>query len=322
MAKRLLPLFDEKAAPPVTAERLFRELFLPLYPPGADLTELRETDANPARNPAILKALDDTAELFAKLAPEALASEGLEIEVSDEAIHRISPLLTRAVRDRLLLETGRGPPLFVHFLVHAAVFLGACIVKSHGGTWQVRSPLWESRVRLVSRAGTADIAPFMWWLKALSDEEIGRGTLADRYRTFVEVPTFDAEALEVIADPDRRLPRLVKVRYDILYKHLKAHLPELKTVGDHFPSPERFEELGFSSLDFTLLGGGRMLLVHGPTKTGLHLFFLTRDGFTKSAYYEAPAPFEHMVEAVGDKLRVTVRGAGEPQIHETLWWGA
>ncbi len=322
MAKRLLPVFDEKAPNPVTAERLFRELFLQLYPPGADLTTLRETDANPSKNPAILKALDETAELFAALAPEALASPTLEMAVDDASIHRLSPLLTRAARDRLLIETGKGPPLLVHFVVHAAVFLGACIVEAHGGEWQVRSPLWESRVRLTSRAGVADIAPFMWWLKALSDEEIGRGTLADRYRTFVEVPTFDAESLEVIAPPDRRLPKLVKVRYDMLYKHLKAHLPELKSVGDHFPSPERFEELGFASLDFMLLGGGRMLLVHGPTKTGVHLLFLTKEGFSKSTYVEAKAPFEHVVEAIGDKLRVTVRGAGEPQIHETLWWGA
>ncbi len=320
--KRSLPVYEEKAALPISAERLFRELFSPLYPPDADLATLRDADANPAKNPAIFAALDETAQLFAKLAPEALGAPDLEIAVGDEAIHRLSPLLTRDARNRLLEETGRGPPLFVHFLVHASVFLGACIVKKHGGEWLVRSPLWESKVRLASRAGVADIAPFMWWLKAFSDEEVGRGTLADRYRTFVEVPTFDAESLAVIAPPDRRLPRLAKVRYDLLYKHLKAHLPELVSVGDDFPSPQRFEELGFSSLDFTWLGGGRMVLLHGPTKDGVHLFFMTREGFTKSHYVEARAPFSYDVETPGDKLRLTVRPEGEaPMVHETLWWG-
>jgi len=322
MQKRSLPIVQGAAVNPITAERLFRELFLPLYPPGADLSALRETDANPAKNPAIEAALDETAHLFAKLAPEALLAPDLALEVGDEAIHRLAPLVTRANRDRLLAETGKGPPLLVHFVVHAAVFTGACIVKAHGGTWQVRSPLWESRVRLVSRMGIADHAPFMWWLKALSDDEVGKSTLADRYRTFVEVPTFDAEALSVIADPDRRLPKLSKVRYDLLYKHLKAHLPELKTVGEHFPSPERFEELGFESLELRLLGGGRMLLMHGPTRHGVFLFFLSSEGFQKSAFYEASPPFEHSVEAHGDKLRVTLRARDAVQIHETLWWGA
>jgi hypothetical protein len=320
--KRSLPVFKDRQAPAITPERLFRELFSPLYPPDVDLALVRDTDANPAKNPQIFAALDETAALFAKLAPEALGRPDLAIGVDDEAVHRLSPLLTREARDRMLEETGKGPPLLVHFVTHASVFLGACIVKHHGGEWLVRSPLWESRVRLSSRAGVADIAPFSWWLKALSDDEIGRSTLADRYRTFVEVPTFDAEKLEVIAAADRRLPRLAKVRYDLLYKHLKAHLPELRSVGDHFPSPERFEELGFTSLEFLLVGGGRMLVMHGPTKTGVHLFFLTREGFSKAVYIEARAPFSHEVAATGDKLRVTVKGEGAPLVHETLWWGA
>jgi hypothetical protein len=188
--------------------------------------------------------------------------------------------------------------------------------------WQVRRPLWESVVRLTSRAGTGDLAVFHWWLKALSDDEIDRGRLADRYRTHVEVPTYDAERLPVLAPADRRLPRLAKVRYDMLYKHLRAHLPELRDVGADFPSPERFDEMGFKHLDFALMGGGRMLLVHGPAAEGYHLLWLDASGFTKAAYYPAdpfPAP---VVQIEGDKLRVILSVEERQVVHEMLWWGA
>jgi hypothetical protein len=163
---------------------------------------------------------------------------------------------------------------------------------------------------------------FSGWLKALSDDEIDKGRLVDRYRTHVEVPTFDADALPVIAPPDRRMPRLAKVRYDLLYKHLRAHLPELRSVGDDFPSPERFAELGFKWLDFQWLGEGRMLLLHGPTPEGVHLLWLGKEGFVKSAFYPADAFPAHLVEIDGDKLRVIVSIQGKMQVHETLWWGA
>jgi hypothetical protein len=138
----------------------------------------------------------------------------------------------------------------------------------------------------------------------------------------VEVPTFDASRLRVIAPPDRRLPRLAKVRYDLLYKHLRAHLPELRDVGADFPSPERFEEIEFQHLDFALLGEGRMLLMYGPAKRGLHLFWLDAAGFVKSAYYPAdrfPAP---VVQIEGEKLRIILSVQKQEQVHETLWWGA
>ena len=54
--------------------------------------------------------------------------------------------------------------------------------------------------------GDADLALFQWWLKALA----GAGTLADRYRTFDEMPTARVDKLPVIAPPDRRLPRIAK----------------------------------------------------------------------------------------------------------------
>ena len=231
--------------------------------------------------------------------------------------------VTRERRDAWLSPSSPGEPsLLVTLVTHGAFYVGATIVRSHGGVWQVRRPLWESTVRLVSPAGTGDLAVFHWWLKALSDDEIDEGRLADRYRTHVEVPTFDAEALPVIAPADRRLPRLVQVRYDLLYKHLRAHLPELRDVGADFPSPERFEEIGFKHLDLALVGGGRMLLLHGPGAEGLHLYWLTTSGFVKGAYFPADAFPVPVVQVDGDKIRVLLRLAEREVVHEMLWWGA
>jgi hypothetical protein len=307
-----------------TAQTIFERYFLPLYPPDsrANLDAARTTDANPGDNPSILAQIGDIARTFAELAPAAFDEPGLALDLSDASVHRLGVLLTAEVRDRWLKMPSDGPPLLAQVVIHGAIYVGACVVKTRGAKWLVRRPLWESLVRLESPAGTADLAVFHWWLKALSDEEIGKGRLLDRYRTHVEVPTFDASSLRVIAPADRRLPRLSKVRYDLLYKHLKAHLPELRTVGDDFPSPERFEQYAFSSLDFHLLGGGRMLLLWGPTKEGLHLFWLDADGFQKSAFFPAdsfPAP---MVKVDGDKLVVLTSVQGKQETHEMLWWGA
>lgn len=308
----------------LTPTILFERFFLPLYPPDsrADLDAARRTDANPANNPAILAQLDDVARVFAELAPAAFDRPDLVLDFTDASVHRLGVLLTPEVRDRWMEMPSDGPPLLAQVVIHGALYVGACVVRTRGAKWLVRRPLWESLVRLDSPAGTADLAVFHWWLKALSDEEIGKGRLLDRYRTHVEVPTFDASSLRVIAPADRKLPRLAKVRYDLLYKHLKAHLPELRTVGDDFPSPERFEQYGFTSLDFHLLGGGRMLLLAGPTKEGLHLFWLDAEGFQKSAFFPAdsfPAP---MVKVEGDKLVVLASVQGKNEVHEMLWWGA
>ena len=307
-----------------TAEQLFERHFLPLYPPDAraDLARARATDANPAQNPAILAQIDEAAAIFARLAPAALGAPELLLDLTDASIHRLSPLLTRERRDAWLAPPSPGePPLLVTLVTHGAFYLGATIVREHGGTWQVRRPLWESTVRLVSPAGTGDLAVFHWWLKALSDDEVGAGRLGDRYRTHVEVPTFDAARLPVIAPPDRRLPRLAKVRYDLLHKHLRAHLPELRDLGADFPSPERFDEMGFKHLDLTLLGGGRMLLMHGAAAQGLHLFWLDATGFAKAAFFPADAFPAPMVQVEGDKLRVILRVSAREVVHEMLWWG-
>ncbi|WP_437906391.1 hypothetical protein WME95_00180 [Sorangium sp. So ce327] len=328
-------------AEPITAAQIFERFFAPQYPPDAlvDLAGARSTDANPAGNPSILAQIDHAAEVFARLAPAAFGAPDLGLDFSDASVHRLGAALTRERRDAWLAPAGgpsdaRGssgasaasgggePPMLVTLVTHGALYVGACVVKNHGGKWQVRRPLWESLVRLESSAGTGDLAIFQWWLKALSDEEIGRGRLVDRYRTHVEVPTFDAERLPILAAGDRRIPKLAKVRYDTLYKHLRAHLPELRSVGDDFPSPERFEELGFKSMEFALLGGGRMLLMHGATADGVHLLWLDASGFVKSLYYPADSFPAHVVQIEGQKIRVIVPVRGESQVHEMLWWGA
>jgi hypothetical protein len=184
----------------------------------------------------------------------------------------------------------------------------------------VRRPLWESLVHLDSRAGSASLAVFHWWLRSLADG--ATQTLADRYRTLVEVPCARPEDLPLLAPPDRTLPRLHRaVRYDVFYKYLKAHLPEIRDVGPDFPSPERFAEMGFTWLDFVLVGGGRKLLVYGPGAEGLHLFWLDAGGFEKAVYFPSDAFPEPIVRAKGEKLEILASVGGKVQVHEMLWWG-
>ncbi|MDI3283218.1 hypothetical protein [Polyangium sp. 15x6] len=311
------------SAEKLTAERLFTTYFRNYYPPHlwGNLEKLRSEDANPGKNPHIFARIDEIAEAFARLAPEVLGAPDLVLDYSDASVHRLGATITREKRDAWI--SNRHTRSTISELIwHGTLYVGACVVKNHGGVWQVRNPLWESLVRLTSKAGTGDLWIFGWWLRSFSDDEIDQPRLADRYRTHVEVPTFDADALPVIAPPDRRMPRLAKVRYDLLYKHLRAHLPELRDVGEDFPSAERFTELGFKWLDFVWLGGGRMLLMHGPTPEGVHLFWLDAKGFVKSAFYPADAFPAHVVETDGDKLRVIVSIQGQMQVHEMLWWGA
>lgn len=301
----------------VSVEALFRDVFLPLYPEDArsDLGRARSTDANPAKNPGLLAHFDDAARVFVELAPTALGTTTLDLDFSDASVHRLGAALTPATRDRL-----RERDELFNFVVHGALYVGACVVKNHGGTWAVRRPLWESLVHLASRAGEGDLPIFHWLLKSLADD--ASASLGDRYRAHVEVPCARPEDLPVIAAPEgRSFPRLSKLRYDVFYKYLKAHLPEIKDVGEAFPSPERFTDFEFAHLDFALVGGGRMLLVYGPNKDGLHAFWLTKEGFEKSAFWPAdkfPAP---ILKVKGDKLEVILSRDEKPLSFELLWWG-
>ena len=306
-----------------TADSLLRTLLLPLYPREAlaGLDEARRRDANPARNASIYRALDEAADVFAAMAPRAISPE-LSLDRSDASVHRLGAAVTRETRDRLLATPSQaGPPELAIVLVHGAIYVGACVVASHGGEWLVRNPLWESRVALRSRAGESELAPLSWLCRAFADDQIDRATLGDRYRMHVEVPCAKPEELPVIAPPDRRLPRLKAPRYDTLHKYLRAHLPELRDLGTDFPSPERFAEMQFAWLDFVLVGDGRMLVLHGPTDAGVHVFWLDLGGFAKVAYYPADAFPEHKVETQGDKVRVIVPLLGKTVFHEVLWWG-
>lgn len=309
----------------VTAESLLREYFLPLYPEDTlrDLASARSEDANPGENPSFLRHLDEAADTFAKLSPAVFETE-LLLDGSDASVHRLSVALTRARRDRWMAE-GKGTPdseLF-NLVVHGAAYVGRCIVKNHGGVWAVRRPLWESVVHLHSNAGDGDLAPFHWWLKALADDALDGhvGALADRYRTYVEVPKTEPTTLPVIAPVDRRLPKLSKVRYDALYKYLRAHLPELKDVGEHFPTGERLEELRLSALEFFLVGEGRMLVMAGAGAAGLHLFWLSASGFEKAAFIPCesfPAPKVDLHEG---KVRAMFSVEQKTTVQEFLWWG-
>jgi len=309
----------EQLRRPLTTERLFREQFLPLYPPGVDLATLRSTDANPANNPALLFVAEETAQLFAKLAPEALSRPDLELDFSDASVHRLSAALTTECREQLLAPAPVGKPsLFVHFVSHGALYLGAVAVKNHGARFVLRNPLWETSVELTSRAGVATLSPFWWLLRSWSDD--GGATLADRYRTLVEVPTEDVDSWPILAPVGRRLPRLGRVRYDLLYQHLKQHLPELTDFGADFPPPARFEELAFRFMEFDLVGEGRLLLLRGQTRSGVHLFWLNQSGFIKAVFFEADPTPEHRV-AIGPTLQIELTHGGKPVQHEMLWWG-
>ena len=309
----------------VDAEQLFVRFFLPLYPADAraDLARARAEDANPAGNPSILAHLSGAADQFAGNA-RALFDDDLRLDRSDASVHRLGLALTRERRDAWAARGAEGTADNVLFnaVVHGAAYVGACIVASHGGAWGVRRPMWESVVRLRSRAGEGDLAVFHWWLKSLADEaEAGGATLADRYRAHVEVPCAKPEELPVLVEGARTLPRLKKPRYDLLYKFLRAHLPELRDLGADFPTPERFEAYDFRWMDFHVLGGGRMVLLAGASPHGLHLFWLSAAGFEKSAFFECDAFPDPVVRVEGDRLVTLTSESGTARVHEMLWWG-
>lgn len=306
-----------------TVEALFRDVFLPLYPEDArgDLDRARREDANPANNPNVFAHLEDAARVFVRMAPSVLGIDEAALDFSDASVHRLSAALTIEKRDALLRSgTGADNALF-NVVVHGAAYVGACVVRTHGGRWSARRPLWESVVVLKSRAGEAALPIFHWWLKSLVDPE--KASLADRYRAFVEVPCATPEELPMIAPRDRSLPKLVKVSYHALIQYLRAHLPELRDVGEAFPSPERIDDLAFEHLSFALVGGGRMLVISGPNKHGLHAFWLNKNGFEKAAFWPAdafPAPMLKP-KTDDDKLEVILSKDGAPVSFELLWWG-
>lgn len=308
------------------AEALLTRFFLPLYPPDAraDLAKARATDANAANNPALIAHLDDAASRFVDNA-RALFGADLGLDRSDASVHRLSAALTPGVRDTWASQgqAGAADSVLFNAVVHGAAYVGACVVARHGGVWGVRRPLWESVVRLRSRAGEADLAVFHWWLKSLADAPEGgqRVTLADRYRAHVEVPCAKPEALPVVIAGTRSPPRLKKPSYHALHQWLRAHLPEVRNLGQDFPTPERFDAFGLSWLEAHVLGGGRMVLLAGASGHGLHLFWLTGAGFEKSAFIPCDKFPDPVVRAGEDRIVALTSEGGVTRTHEMLWWG-
>lgn len=310
------------------ADELFRQVFLPLYPADvvADLASARRVDANPGGNPALLKHLEEAGTIFAAKAPGLLGTP-LALDGSDASVHHLSAALTRERRDALLAQgtVGGADNGLFNFVVHGAAYVGGCIVKNHGGGWRVRRPLWESMVGLSSAAGEAELAVFHWWLRALTEGLEGGATLADRYRTHVEVPSAAPSARPILfgskPNQTRALPRLAKVTYSALYKYMKAHLPEMREVGQDFPSAERLDELGLKFLDPILVGGGRMVVLFGPGRNGAHFFWMGEGGFEKGAFVPCDGFPEPLLKVEGDILRLHAQVAGQAVTHEMLWWG-
>jgi hypothetical protein len=309
----------------VDAQDLFARYFLPLYPPDArerdDLARARATDANPSKNRFILAHVDDAAIRFVEGA-RAFLGEDLVLDGSDASVHRLSARITPERRAVWMAEGAAGSPesLLFNVTVHGAAYVGSCIVSNHAGAWGVRRPLWESVVRLRSRAGEADLAVFHWWLKALADDAQGT-TLADRYRAHVEVPCARPEDLPIFVAGERPLPRLQRPRYDSLHRYLRAHLPELRDLGEHFPTPERFDRFGLRWVDAHRLGEGRMVLLVGAAPAGVHFFWLSVAGFDKSAFLPCDGFPDPVVRVEGERIVLLARAAGEDRVHEMLWWG-
>lgn len=310
----------------MNADEIFSRYFWALYPRDVreNLEAARKEDANPSGNPNILAHLDDAATRFVAQA-KVLFARDLGLDYSDASVHRLSAALTKELRDAWAADTlpegGAPTTTLFHAIVHGAAYVGSCIVRNHGGTWAVRRPLWESLVSISSPQGDAQLPVFHWWLRSLSDAELGVYTLADRYRAYVEAPRRNREAMPILFEGERTLPRLHKVRYDVFYKYIKAHLPELKDLGKDFPSPERFEEYGLHFLQPMILGEGRMLLVYGRGEKGLHLFWLGKEGFASSLYLPCDKFPDPRVLAQGDKLQIHFAHEEKTLCHEVLWWG-
>src|SRR5690349_3711230 len=152
----------------LTAETIMTRWLRPLYPPDAPEGAPGATPSHPV----VLNQLEDAARVFVAMHPTIFGSD-LTLDYTDASIHRLGGALTRSVRDELATS---GPPgtseseLF-NVIVHGVAYVGATIVRAHAASWMAWRPLWESRVRLQSPAGDAELAILSWWLRALADDE-------------------------------------------------------------------------------------------------------------------------------------------------------
>jgi hypothetical protein len=311
----------------VDAEEIFVRYFLPLYPPDSrvDLVRARAKDANPANNPTLSMHLDEAAQRFVVNAA-TLFGGSIDLDGSDASVHRLSAALSLERRNAWAADGPEGSPANALFnvVVHGAAYVGRCIVAAHGGRWSVRRPLWESVVRLTSRAGEADLAVFHWWLKSLADDALASAegaSLADRYRAHVEVPCARPEDLPILVQGTRPLPRLKEPSYDLLHKYLRSHLAEIRDLGRDFPTPERFAAYGFRWMDFHVLGDGRLVLLSCASPHGLHLIWVGAAGFEKSAFVSCDPFPDPVVRTQGQNIVAMTSEGGRARVHEMLWWG-
>jgi hypothetical protein len=303
-----------------SADDIFQQYLLPLYPDDsrADLARARTTDANPSRNPSILAHIDEAASRFQSLMGKEL---GIALDGTDASVHRLGAALTSERRAQWLGAKGTAESPLVNFLVHGSLYVGRCAVRNHGGEWCVRRPLWETLVFLKSGVGELHMPPLHWLLKSLSDEELGRATLGDRYRMYVEEPGFDWMGLPVLAVQGKAPVRLKSGKYDVFYKYIKAHLAELRDLGPEFPTPERFDELRIQWLDAHWVGGGRLCLLVLLGATGLHLYWLDAAGFRKGMYIACESFPEPRVKLAGEKVEIVSSQNGRVVTQEFMWWG-
>ncbi len=274
----------------------------------------------------MLAHLDDRPRVFVKMHARVLGVD-LALDFSDASVHRLSAALSRDVRDALAKSGEAGTPenALFNVIVHGAAYVGACVVRAHGGAWLVRRPLWESRVRLKSHAGEAELAVLSWWLRALADDAFDdagavRAGLAERYRAYVEVATARPDSLEPLRAAARAAAAEERQIRCILQVHPRARARAARR-GRGLPVTRALRRVPISVARFLLVGGGRMLVVCGPGEGGLHAFWLDRGGFLKSALFAADAMPEPMAKLDGDKLAFVVSHGGKTQVHETLWWG-
>ena len=147
------------AAMSVTAESLFVDYFLPLYPKEAarDLALARATDANPSKNRGIFAQLTDAARVFIEASRELFGAD-LGLDFTPASVHRLGAAITRARRDGWMSSGAKGSSdsqLF-NVVVHGAAYVGECVVRS-GGAWSARnrsiiSPWIDSRATRVRTA--------------------------------------------------------------------------------------------------------------------------------------------------------------------------
>jgi hypothetical protein len=306
--------------------KFFHRVLAPLYP-----KDLRDRPASNRVMPVhselsqIHSQVDSIAETFKRLAPSLLELPAESLDDSDASIHRIGLALTRERRDALIAtaaDGGEQPSLLAMLIVHGSVYTCRCIVRNYGGLWLFRQPLWESAVSLRSVLGQGELNPFSWWVKSLSDEEVDRLAFADRYRSYVEVPCFNVDAVPVLLQSERAVPKIMAPGYEQLFHHLKAYVPEIRQPGPDFPSAERFADMDFAWLDFLWVGVGRQLLIWGPAKRkGTHLFWMDKNGFVKSAFYQSDDFPETVVRLKDDWIQIIVSMQTELKVHEMPWWG-